>query len=359
MTRFVTSWLLLAIAAAVSVLAIRLVFFRPHEPVYHGRPVTYFTEHLSGREFEESYDAIRAIGAEGVPWLLNKARSAHGFKEEAYAAVWPTIPTGLQRRLRPPVNSKAVDEKVAYALSLLKSDGVPTLITVFRDRQSSIRRIAATAIGRMLLTDQIVAQSVPALSQLLADPDESVRVAAIEALEKMGPGAKAAIPALVEMVGHANPASSRISGPRSRRWAVRLLAMLGPDAKSAVPELTRLLQARDRYVRSEAAVALWRIQQNTNMLTVLTAELEEGGGFPFFDVVTALGEMGPAAKPAAPLLVQKLGPPQGLFSRPDTAFILSALEKIDRATADRVRSQVEDSRQMDFIRRILAERAAR
>jgi HEAT repeats len=349
------------VIAGTILVALGLIF-RPggHEPGPAGKPLSYWTEHLSGTEFGRSYDAIRAIGANGVPWLLGRVRSAHGLQQRGYAAVWPRLPMGLRKRLPAPLNVKAVEEKVTYALGLLESNGVPSLVAAFQDRQSSVRRVTVLAIGRMLLTDRIVAQSVPGLSKLLADPDESVRLAVISTLEKMGARAKAAMPALVQAIREPKPEASRVSGLGFRALAARLLGLLGPEAKPAAPELRKLLAAPERDLRSEAAIALWRINRETNMLAVLTAELEQRGLMAYPDVLTALGEMGPLAKAAVPAIIKMLGPPQaGFFSQPDSTFTLNALEKIDRQAADRVRHQAENSRQTVFIRQVIAEMAAR
>jgi HEAT repeats len=247
-----------------------MVCLRPREPVYHGKQLSYWTEHLSGAEFAQSYDAVRAIGADGVPWLLGRVRSIHGLRERAYSLVWPRLPVLIRKRLPSPLEPKPVEEKVTYALSLLESNGVPRLVAAFQDRQRDVRRIAVLAIGRMFLTDQVVNQSVPGLSKLLGDSDQSVRMAVIGTLGKMGIRAKAAVPALIEAVTQSQSQTKPVPGLAFRPSAVRLLGFLGPEAKAAVPELTGLLKSPDRDVRSQAAIALWRINRDTNMVAVMT-----------------------------------------------------------------------------------------
>jgi HEAT repeat protein len=346
---------LAAIGAALLLLLWVAMRRSAQEPVYAGKPLSYWAEHASATEFAQSYRAIRAIGSEGVPWLLGRVRFLHGMRQRIYAAVWPNLPLHLRRRLAPPLNVSAVEEKVTFALSLLESNGVPSLVTAFRDRKSSVRKVAVSAIGRMLLTDQVVAQSVPELSKLLADPDESVRLAVVSTFGQMGARAKAAVPALIQVVSEPKPEVNQGSGRWFRVSAVRFLGLLGPEAKGAVPELRKLLAAPDRDLRRQAAIALWRIDHDTNMVAVLTSELEEGGLTTHPDVLAALGEMGPLAKNAVPAIVKMVEPPQPeSFSPLDSTFALDVLDKIDRQAAERLRLSQSTRAQWNFIRRELA-----
>jgi hypothetical protein len=272
--------------------------------------------------------------------------------QRVYFAIWPKVPLAIRKRLPTPINANAVNEKVAQTLSLLDAKGVPNLVAAFNDHNGGVRRVAALAVGGMLLSDQIAAESTPGLSSLLSDPDGSVRGAALSTLERLGTGAKAAVPALIEAAQDPRP-DQLPTGPGLgfRAQAVRILGLLGPEAKAAVPVLIQIVGSSNATLRVQAAVALWRINRDTNMVQVLTAELDRA---PFLlyqsDVVSVLGEMGPAAKPAVPVIVRILeNRPINPFGIADYGLELTALDRIDREAAQAVRRKQEAQRQALFV----------
>ncbi len=95
----------------------------------------------------------------------------------------------------------------------------------------------------------VLAGMVPAVAAATADPDVTVRRAALDALEALGALAAPAVPALTEALGDPD---------RSVRWsAVRILGALGgPAARPALPQLTRLLGDPDPDLRCAAVNAL-------------------------------------------------------------------------------------------------------
>ena len=82
----------------------------------------------------------------------------------------------------------------------------------------------------------LVAGEEPTVESLVAgvaDQDPAAAVAAIDALDKIEPEPKAAVPALIQALGRADEAV---------RWhAARTLGDLGPDAAEAVPALAKAL----------------------------------------------------------------------------------------------------------------------
>ena len=73
----------------------------------------------------------------------------------------------------------------------------------------------------------IRASSVPNLINALSDNDEDVRIAAAEALGKIGPEAKGAVPALIIVLGDSDHVM--------RNRTVEALGKIGPEAKEAIP----------------------------------------------------------------------------------------------------------------------------
>jgi HEAT repeat protein len=84
--------------------------------------------------------------------------------------------------------------------------------------------------NRDLVTGPVDATMVPSLVKSLQDANREARVAAARGLGLLGPGARAAVPALAEAVR--NDASGTV-----RMAAAEALAAIGPEAKSALPAL--------------------------------------------------------------------------------------------------------------------------
>lgn len=100
----------------------------------------------------------------------------------------------------------------------------------------------------------LVAGEAPTVESLVAgvaDQNPAAAVAAIDALDRLGPQAKAAVPALVQALGREDEAV---------RWhAARTLSAIGPDAQDAVPDLIKALDDRAVKVQAYAAFALGSI----------------------------------------------------------------------------------------------------
>jgi hypothetical protein len=133
-------------------------------------------------------------------------------------------------------------------------EAIPALVRTVRTEADFGVRLEAAFTLAAIGTD-----AVPALAQILVDGD--VREAersiygklypAVWALCKVSPPAKAAVPALVGVLGDANA--------HVRERAAEALGTIGPDARDAVAALAAALDDREWTVRSNAAKALGRI----------------------------------------------------------------------------------------------------
>ncbi len=125
-----------------------------------------------------------------------------------------------------------------------------------------------------------------------------------DALIKLGPQAVAALPVLM----------ADLSGMDAGRThqSVRVIGSMGESASNARAPLTQLLQHDSAVIRVQAARAIWKIDHRADaVLPVLFAELKSeafGNGRRF--AAEALGEMGPAATEAVPLLKTLLSDPR-------------------------------------------------
>ena len=112
------------------------------------------------------------------------------------------------------------------------------------------------------------ADDVPTLATQLRDPEFSVYIEAFNALEKLGPKAEAAVPALLKVVTDLED---------RRSLAIHTLIAIG---NPSVPGLTKLLKADSLDVRQQAATALVRIdvanEEKVPDVAAIVAEMAKG-----------------------------------------------------------------------------------
>jgi HEAT repeat protein len=144
--------------------------------------------------------------------------------------------------------------------------------------------------------------AAPALAQLseaLRDSDPQVRAAAAWAISQIGPQAASAIPALGTALSDTDP--------RVRSHAALAFRAMGPAGSPGIPELIRALNDSVDYVRASAVEGLGSMGAAAQtavkpLIERLLAKDEHG--LVLGRVVAALGDMGPAAKEALPVLEQ-------------------------------------------------------
>lgn len=179
-------------------------------------------------------------------WALGR------FAPEARAA----LPDLIDAARRPELEDAAV--RALARLGEAPEVTVPSLMKRFRERGCE----HLTSIGTILYSldvelslAQVGGPAVAPLVELLDGPDREMRVCAAEALGRIGPDARAAVPSLIRAVERAetdSPANAL------RFYAVDALGRIGPDARPAVPVLNSLL-GKDLVDESSVVQALDRI----------------------------------------------------------------------------------------------------
>ncbi len=214
-----------------------------------------------------------------------------------------------------------------------------TLANVRRASGQTTDDVPSTTVTRLdslARGDDIAAQwAIDALStmgtngaRILADlyntAEPACRREAADALIKLGRQATAALPMLI----------ANLSGMDEGRThqSARVIGSMGQSATNALGSLTQLLQHDSAVIRVQAARAIWRIEHRPDaVLPVLLAELKSqslGNGRRF--AAEGLGEMGPAATEAVPLLKTLLNDP-----RPDVQQAVGeALKRISNGGGD-------------------------
>jgi HEAT repeat protein len=134
------------------------------------------------------------------------------------------------------------------------------------------------------------------LQAVRAAPAQRPKAAA--AFRKVGPAAKAAVPALL--------AALRERGEPIRSLAAQALGRIGAKAREAVPALLELLRDKNDSLRFDAAEALSRIGPGADAVPVLAKRLRDRYFAVGRTAAAALGKIGPAAKDAVPDLTKAL-----------------------------------------------------
>ena len=170
------------------------------------------------------------------------------------------------------------------ALQQIGAPAVPYLIPNL-ERRDSIFNSAYVKLWPVLPTILKSRLQPPLLSR-------EARMRAVVAFREIGPPARQAVSALIERL--------RDKDATIRLHSAIALGNIGPDAKAAVPALKPFLK-ENQEVRVYTAIAIWKIEHNTpETLPVLEQGLQ-AAKFRWAAAVF-LGEMGPAAEHAIPLL---------------------------------------------------------
>ena len=315
---------MLCVAAAIVILVVGIYALRPREPSYQGKSLSDWVDLLYSTNHTQAMNSIGAIGPKAIPFLFEKARHEDPAVQRLYRAIWPKLPAFLRQRLPTP---KPVDPnfpgKIGNALMAVGQQELPRLIAALEDRDARVRHVAVLGIQYMGAKPDA---AVPVLCKLLSDPDDWVRGSALPTLGLMGSKAKPAVSAFIATLRFGT--NGHIVGIRgTAAWA---LGEVGPDARMAVPWLRQSLSDTNAPMRLSAAIALWRISQDTNVVSVVIEQFDRNPQNR--EILRALGEMGPLAKSAVPTLLKLLRDPDSLG--PYVAPLArEALKKIDPEAA--------------------------
>lgn len=162
----------------------------------------------------------------------------------------PALVNALRYERTDPAVRDLVRERAADTLGRLgpaAREALPALEHSLKtDQASGVRHAAALALGGM------GPEAAPALTHALAAAVYADRWPIIEALGALGAAAKGAVPTLVGVLQE--PVPHDYLGVR--REAAASLAKIGPEARAAVPALVAALLDENWTVRTAAAAAL-------------------------------------------------------------------------------------------------------
>ncbi len=253
---------------------------------------------------------------------LNCAQALQAIGPEAKAAI-PTLSALLQK-----TNISLKDEaempnrryqSLVGALAALGADPDPALIRELENdrprRFTALLLIAEYGPRAKFLATQV--------ERLLADTDEDIRAEAADVLCKIDPPGSFVI--------NRSIAALSSPDPKLRVDAARFLSGIGPQAKGAMPALTLALKDPDRDVREQVALVISEIDPTVpaavEILTEAFRRLSKDNRFLADQTSRALGQFGPLARGAIPVLSEYLKEPPPFGS--SASSTLEALNWID------------------------------
>ncbi|HEY9884846.1 MAG TPA: HEAT repeat domain-containing protein, partial [Thermosynechococcaceae cyanobacterium] len=151
--------------------------------------------------------------------------------------------------------------------------------------------------------------AIPALTQLLKDPYESMRVAAAAALWDVGAKPDVVLPTLIAGVKaqYADSPTKPADAETTRFSAVSTLGKMGVVAKAAIPALTVASKDKDKQMQLAAAQSLAKIKGAQDgdvsllLINLKYSSANEAGSRE--RTISDLAELGEKAKPAVPILL--------------------------------------------------------
>jgi HEAT repeat protein len=149
----------------------------------------------------------------------------------------------------------------AQAETALRRSGqlaVPALVEALQSKEPLAREKAARTLGSI---GELAAESSKALMAVLHDKHLEVRLAAAKALWNISKNADAVVPVLSDLLGSKGPPSADTPDARRNFFqsVIEALCRIGPPAKAAVPPLTRKTKDENRLIRESAQRALREI----------------------------------------------------------------------------------------------------
>jgi HEAT repeat protein len=251
----------------VAVFTIALFLWRAgvrREPTYNGKTLTHWAEQYGSNNWraggkssaQEAQRAIRQIGTNGIPYLLELMRHTEpSWKKK----LRQHTPQSWHTRLRLTDVSGAMWRVGAHGLAALGTNApgaVPDLIQIATTHpdEDDGRYVAVYALRTL---GRAAEPAIPFFIVCLTNKSSSISDEAALALGIMHVRPEISVPALLDRL---NTLVARERGGWEMADVVFAVGEFGTNASAAVPVLTGLLEHRDSDVRARATNALARIR---------------------------------------------------------------------------------------------------
>jgi HEAT repeat protein len=136
--------------------------------------------------------------------------------------------------------------------------------------------------------------------RLMKDPNPGIRQAAAYSLQEFGPRAEPALPALIDLL--ADPEQDVCYRAGLTLWTI------GP---ASVPLLSKALQSPNANLRANAALRIWKFQESSeDILQALIGLLKDDSPLVRTHTLAAIRCLGPRARRAVPAIIAGLDDPE-------------------------------------------------
>jgi HEAT repeat protein len=287
---------------------------RDAEPAYAGRSArSWFSQarafavHTPFRREAEA--GFIAMGDAAVPFLWEMACCPRTTGKVAQAWAW--LKQRSPWRSRVPAAWEPPDILATEFLGQVRPSAAvlwPLIAGAIGDPAHPHHRLALHLAGAL---GEGASNAVPALVRALDGTNSAAVFTATHSLGRLGPAARDAVPALIKALDQ--PVAV---------LAAQALGSIGPEAGSAIPRLEQLGSTLGGHQRVRVAFALCRIDPHHPSLSlVVTQAASRVDLVEASAAIASLGQMGPAARPALPVLLTALA---------DPALALPAVEAVHR-----------------------------
>jgi hypothetical protein len=326
-----TRWRLRLVGLGLAILlALAYSIVPSAEPVYQGKPLSYWVTRLGSDEMhgapKDAVAAIRAIGPKAVPfllewmphrqsrgpagvarivqWCLGWLQNLHGVRQDERKTpasdcvefAWWALGTNgksaipaLSRVIsQPPVGMDGYSAWTvsAKAISYLGPDAILPMLTAATNMHG--RHEVWELLHNFENLGTNGAPAVPALLGWANDPDYFVRSGVVSALGGIGKRAKLAVPALL--------AGLHDSNSMVRRDAAQALGAFADDSDEVLPELIKTLNGDDWQARGGALSGLGCIRSRPEtVIPLITPYLSDGNSVVGRSAAYALRDLGSQA----------------------------------------------------------------
>jgi HEAT repeat protein len=182
--------------------------------------------------------------------------------------------------------------ETALAIGPSAPEQLPRFAVMLNDSDPRARRSVAEYLGEARVTG-----AAAALGRALNDTSSSVRLAALEALEKLHPEGEGRVPLVKPFL--------QDDSPEIRRQSLRLLLQLAPDAPITMDLLKERLKDPDSSLVLESAEVIARVQPRSPMLLQALIPLAKGSDV---NVGLQAAELLKASGSRDPLVAEALEP---------------------------------------------------
>ncbi len=345
--------IMLILLSVCAVGAVALLPLSRMEPSFEGRHLSDWIWTMNGKEAgpekEKARAVVRQLGTNSIPlllaWLRQEDRpSLTGRFDELRHGIFFWLVRHKLIANRPITDLKDFNPShsamAMWALPELDHAGrtrvIPTLIQMLGEKEPKSDQISRAAGGAYIVLSKMAPESIAPLIETLSSQDVQIWGLAAGALGEIGPEAKAAIPILEKRFKDKDPimrvSAAGIIGklggdpqefipvviqnlPEASRdymdFALDILLRYKEHAKAAVPVLVGILNnasdssnTTNGMVRGEVIAALSKLAPES--IAPLIEILSSHDVQVWKQAARALGEIGPDAKAAIPVLEKRL-----------------------------------------------------